>query len=293
MHRLSTCWQPFAPAYVTHYVVQQFYIRITLCLALVCGVIPSFAQSPGIGINTTGAPPHQTAILDLRESVPEEQTKGMLIPRIDLTATNASAPVPTPAPGLLVYNTASTTLIGANTQYNVTPGYYLWDETGRWVRYDALVRRPTTYTTALSNATTTAAALWFIIPGMQSVAMPLRKGDRVLLKAHGSATTSPPDAAEGMIEIAVSLDNGVTFNSLPNGSGSTAFSVDNGTQVLSGNSITRQTPFHSWGMEGYYDVPDDGIYVLAVRIRRLSGDVGLTSGGADRPNILFVETIRP
>src|SRR5207253_1928575 len=48
---------------------------------------------------------------------------GVLLPQVALTATNAAAPVSSPATGLVVYNTATTT----NSPYNVSPGYYYWD----------------------------------------------------------------------------------------------------------------------------------------------------------------------
>lgn len=292
MHRLSTCWQPFAPAYVTHYVVQQFYIRITLCLALVCGVIPSFAQSPRLGINSTGAAPAPAAILDMREPNTADRTRGMLIPRIELTAANVAAPVVGPANGLLVYNTASSSLTGADAQHNVTPGYYIWDTSRRWLRYDALVRRPMLYTTAASSATTTTGNLWFPIPGLQSITMPLLQGDRVELKASGTATTGTTGEVEGMMAVAVDQD-GLGYNPLPNGTGRTVFAVDNGTLSIGGIPRSRSIPYTSWSMSGVFDVPVDGDYTFRVQMMRLSGSTGISSGGATYPNSLKVEVIRP
>jgi len=63
----------------------------------------------------------------------EANNKGLLIPRVELKATNVSAPVSSPAPYLLVFNTANVTDKGA---YNVTPGFYFWNDTtpAGWVR---------------------------------------------------------------------------------------------------------------------------------------------------------------
>jgi len=85
---------------------------ITLCLS------KGYAQS--VGINNTGAVPDASAMLDVNHP-----NKGLLVPRVALTATNVAAPVTTPATSLLVYNT--------ETIADVTPGYYYWSGTA-WVR---------------------------------------------------------------------------------------------------------------------------------------------------------------
>ncbi len=60
---------------------------------------------------------------------------GMLIPRVALTATNATAPVTAPADGLLVYNTATAGGVGVN----VSPGFYFYNAStccpaASWIR---------------------------------------------------------------------------------------------------------------------------------------------------------------
>ncbi len=55
--------------------------------------------------------------------------RGLLIPRVDLTATNAAGPITAPANSLLVYNKAT----AGTAPTNVTPGFYYWD-TDHWVR---------------------------------------------------------------------------------------------------------------------------------------------------------------
>jgi len=79
----------------------------------------SFAQQ-GFGTNQ----PDKSAAVDIVSS-----QRGLLIPRINLTATNVEAPVINPAQSLLVYNKLSNGT-GANA---VTPGFYYWD-TDKWVR---------------------------------------------------------------------------------------------------------------------------------------------------------------
>lgn len=81
-----------------------------------------FSQSAGI--NTTGAAPNASALLDI-DATPNNN-KGLLIPRVPLTATTNNAPIGAGiVNSLLVFNTA--------TVNDVYPGYYYWDG-AKWVR---------------------------------------------------------------------------------------------------------------------------------------------------------------
>ncbi|MBK9419418.1 MAG: hypothetical protein IPN44_00010 [Flavobacteriales bacterium] len=77
------------------------------------------AQAQNIGINLTGLAPAASAMLDV-----ENANKGMLVPRVALTATDAVGPITgAMANSLLVYNTATA---GA-APTNVTPGFYYYE----------------------------------------------------------------------------------------------------------------------------------------------------------------------
>jgi hypothetical protein len=88
--------------------------RLILLTAL-CLPTFIFAQV-GIGVSN----PDVSAKLEVSAT-----DKGILIPRVALTATNTAGPISSPATGLLVYNTAAIN--------GVTPGFYYWDGTV-WVR---------------------------------------------------------------------------------------------------------------------------------------------------------------
>ena len=79
-------------------------------------------NAQNVGINT--ATPDPSSLLDLNAT-----DRGLLVPRVALTASNSATPVTAPATSLLVYNTASAGV----TPNDVTPGYYYWDGTV-WVR---------------------------------------------------------------------------------------------------------------------------------------------------------------
>ncbi len=74
-----------------------------------------------IGISTTA--PDASASLELNDG-----TRGLLLNRVALTATNAASPVTSPAAGLVVYNTAT----ASSGSTEVTPGMYYWDGS-QWI----------------------------------------------------------------------------------------------------------------------------------------------------------------
>lgn len=94
-------------------------LRISITLMALMG-ITQIALSQNIGINATGATPAASAMLDITAT-----DKGLLIPRVALTATNAAGPITSPATSLLVYNTAT----AGSAPNNVVPGYYYWNGT--------------------------------------------------------------------------------------------------------------------------------------------------------------------
>lgn len=85
-----------------------------------CLAITVLSRAQNVGINSTGATPNASAGLDIDFS-----NRGLLIPRVALTATNATGPITAPATSLIVYNTATA---GVGTTA-VSPGYYYWNGT--------------------------------------------------------------------------------------------------------------------------------------------------------------------
>jgi hypothetical protein len=76
-------------------------------------------KGQNVGINDDNSSPKVSAMLDVNSS-----SKGLLIPRVGLSATNSASPVTTtPETSLLVYNTATT----GTAPNNVIPGYYYWN----------------------------------------------------------------------------------------------------------------------------------------------------------------------
>ncbi len=99
-------------------------------ICFLSALIATQMAAQNVGINPGGSTPDASSILDLNtgNTYTNPNGKGLLIPNVALTATNASNPVTSPATSLLVYNTATA---GAGSTA-VSPGYYYWNGT-RWI----------------------------------------------------------------------------------------------------------------------------------------------------------------
>lgn len=91
--------------------------KITAFISMCVFIIGSVNAQVGIGTET----PDPSAMLDVSST-----TKGLLIPRLALTATNDVAPIANPLQSLLVYNTAT----NGTDRIAVFPGYYYWNGIG-------------------------------------------------------------------------------------------------------------------------------------------------------------------
>ncbi|GBL34761.1 hypothetical protein EMGBS15_03560 [Filimonas sp.] len=85
-------------------------------------LISGFSSFAQVGIGTTT--PNASAKLQV-----DATDKGFLPPRVSLLATNDVATIPSPATGLLIYNTAT----AGTSPNNVTPGFYFYDGS-KWQR---------------------------------------------------------------------------------------------------------------------------------------------------------------
>jgi hypothetical protein len=101
-----------------------FSLKVNL-LALFIAITGSCVQAQSVGIGTPT--PNENAILDLSSS-----NKGLLIPRMALSATNLSSPIDGFVAGMMVYNTAT----GGTAPNNVSPGFYFSNGTS-WQRIES------------------------------------------------------------------------------------------------------------------------------------------------------------
>lgn len=95
---------------------------LTISIAVLFTIANAKAQN--VAINTDASLPNASAMLDIKNA-----NKGLLIPRVTLTATTDVITIPSPASSLMVYNT---TAAGAGATA-VTPGYYYYNGAA-WVK---------------------------------------------------------------------------------------------------------------------------------------------------------------
>lgn len=99
------------------------FVKIITVAFILTATASIRVQAQNVGINSTGGTPDASAMLDVSST-----NKGLLIPRVALTATNAAGPISSPTTSLLVYNTAT----AGTVPNNVIPGYYYWNGTA-WI----------------------------------------------------------------------------------------------------------------------------------------------------------------
>ena len=80
----------------------------------------------GVKIANTAGPAASSSMLEI-----ESTDRGLLIPRLSLTARNVAAPVTTPANSLLIFNTNSS----GTAPFDVSPGFYYWEASlSEWIK---------------------------------------------------------------------------------------------------------------------------------------------------------------
>lgn len=104
-------------------------------IALLFILFSMSAFSQNVGINSTGATPDASAMLDVDvSSLAANAKKGLLIPRVALASRIDVSTIPSPATSLLVYNTFTSAVATASD--NVTPGFYYYDG-AKWNAFSA------------------------------------------------------------------------------------------------------------------------------------------------------------
>ncbi|PKP01009.1 MAG: hypothetical protein CVU11_16480 [Bacteroidetes bacterium HGW-Bacteroidetes-6] len=133
-------------------------------------------HAQNIGIATTAIVPDASSMLEVQST-----NKGLLIPRVALTATNVAGPIASPATSLLVYNTATA---GAAPN-NVTPGYYFNAGTPAVPNWTRLLGGKEAWLTT-GNLGTTAAINWLGTNDAQDFATRTNNVERTRILSAGN-----------------------------------------------------------------------------------------------------------
>lgn len=104
-------------------------VKASLLLLIIAGTHIHVTAQVTIG---SGEPPHNDALLDLKENSGGTATKGLLLPRVALTDASLPAPMINHVAGMTVYNTALSPTDGSVDINNyVSPGFY-YNTGNRW-----------------------------------------------------------------------------------------------------------------------------------------------------------------
>lgn len=105
------------------------FAKVLLLLLIIAGTHTHVTAQVTIG---SGEPPHNDALLDLKENNVGTATKGLLLPRVALTDASLPAPMINHVAGMTVYNTAVSPTDGSVDIKNyVSPGFY-YNIGNRW-----------------------------------------------------------------------------------------------------------------------------------------------------------------
>lgn len=288
-----------------------------------------------IGINADGATPHPASLLDVNaDGLPANTKKGLLLPSVPLIGAawlsaispyyggpfyayhTGSNTAPNMPQALWIYNSATTAMNNQFAPQNVSPGLYVFDENhttdfsaARWLKQQAKVLAPQHHLG--TGSTTLVGSTWTNLPGLSSVALQLKAGDRVLYSGNGAFQLAPPVApsttsgyAVAGARIAVSGTVNATLKT-------TVASAMNDASLLVGTTgciiiwcagntgyYTTTLRTQSWRLLGAYDVPADGTYTFYIQTSLISGTASVISGsdGITRPELrgtFSLEVIRP
>lgn len=163
----------------------------------------TLVKAQTVGINSTGAVPATSAMLDVSSS-----NKGVLIPRVDIVDLNTAVPVASPVISLLVYN--------INVSSGV--GYYFWDGL-KWVK--------------LSDSSSNADEDWYEVGGSLA---PNAITDNIFTQGNVGVGATTPDER-------LHVNGNIALDSYQLGVGSGIFFRDGFNSVTSpyNLSITSDT----------------------------------------------------
>jgi len=202
---------------------QKFYL---LCIAFL--FVTSFISAQTvqkIGVNSMTIDPN--AVLEL-----QSETKGLLLPRLALVATDSFEPmVSSPQGGMTVYNT--TTKSGVEGSTEVTPGFYYWDS-AQWVRVGDSSFNTQTITSKIVDYTALAKDNTILFD--------------VTATASGLTLTLPAAAAGNKGKIYVVRKTDITNNKLTFSEAITTVTGDNFTELNYAKTIRIQSDGTKWNL---------------------------------------------
>ncbi|NND62101.1 MAG: hypothetical protein HKN48_02785 [Flavobacteriaceae bacterium] len=217
----------------------------------------------------TGAP-NNSAQLEMADN-----NRGILINRVALTSATNASPVTSPATGLLVYNTASS----SSGSTEVLPGFYYWDGT-RWVAMGGTGGKDWGLQ---GNAGTTLSSNFIGTTDNTTVAFRSNNNERMRIVNDGrvAVNTTAPFAGDRFTVVGASDEYAI--NAYASGTGTGVYANNSG----SGNGVTGITNggFGTWGQTAASSAVIGGAVALGTATNNSNGMWSLagvrpTSGAA-------------
>jgi hypothetical protein len=222
------------------------------------------ANAQNVGISTNGATPNASAMLDVSST-----DKGVLIPRVALSATNSNSPIGASiTTSLLVYNTAT----AGTAPNNVLPGFYYWDGS-MWISFGGSGGKDWSLTgnagtTAGTNFIGTTDAIDFVIKTNNSEVARVTSGGKVGIGLTPSMKLDVTDASTTANDATIrgtATGSAATFGVLGSSSSATGQGIFGfnsnalGTGLIgSGNNIAAQ--YLAGGSGGAFSSTNVGVY---------------------------------
>ena len=192
-----------------------------------------------------GATPNASAKLEIRAT-----DRGLLIPNVALTATNAAGPITAPATSLLVYNTATAGVI----PNNVVPGFYYWN--GAWI--PLVAGTPTQDWSLTGNSGTNAATNYIGTNDVQDLVFktsavvntPL---ERMRITTAGNVGINAAPIANTLLTLNTNTNairNGIDLTMTNATSAATGLNITAGAATVNGVTVSNSTTSSSGSVYG-------------------------------------------
>ncbi len=206
----------------------------------------------------------------------ESTNKGMLLPRVLLSATTAFAPLTAHVEGMMVYNTATAT--------DVTPGYYYNDGT-KWIRISSASTAPAAIT-ADNGLAKTADNIQLGGSIIKPTTISTDATNNLVIEANGIGG-SLVEANQGLNVLATPMDGSANAVALRGRVSQTAGTVGqlrgvSGVSILTGGTVSGSSN------GGYFNNQlNGGALGTSAVMSAVSGDVEASSGTANASNAMI------
>jgi hypothetical protein len=221
-------------------------------LAIGCtSIFSNVNAQQNVSISDVSATPDASSVLDISST-----SKGLLIPRVALTATNLASPITLPATSMMVYNTA-TAGVSPN---NVIPGYYYNSGTPTVPNWTRLANGPTNGTEwkLLGNSGTDANTNFLGTIDAVDLVFRTNNTEKVRIMSGGNVGigTATPYAKLNVAGNGTALSgNGIIIGTI-------------GASLNTNVAIGAETGRFELAFAGYRDVEPNQIGAKIVSIRR-------------------------